>query len=84
MPDPRLVIAGTGLLAAAGVAWLATRTAGPVGMPAAFTEQHDGRGCLHYPAMVAPNLAYTITHGFAPTGEIPDPQAAAQPAESAW
>lgn len=83
MPKPAHVLLAAALLAAAGVAYLATRTAGPVQMPA-FTEQHDGRGCLHYPATVAPNLAYTISHGFAPTGEIPDSQAAAQPAEKAW
>lgn len=87
MPDPKIVLAGIGLAAAAGIAYLATRTAGPVQMPA-FTEQAGigghGRGCLHYPSSVAPNLAYTLAHGFAPTGEISDPQAMAQPGEEAW
>lgn len=80
---PAHVLLGIGLLAAGGIAYLATRTAGPVPMPA-FTEMHNGRGCLHYPPVVAPNLAYAITHGFAPPGVIADPVARAQPAEKAW
>lgn len=81
---PAHVLLSLALAAAGGVGYLATRTVGPLPMPA-FTEEHDGgRGCMHFPRMVAPNLAYAVTHGFAPSGEPLDPQAADMPAEEMW
>lgn len=82
---------------AAGVAYVATRSTGPVKM-AQFTESRlgplqehlvtleelGGVQAVHphrYPSKIAPGLALCITHGFAPLYQLPDPQAAALPAE---
>lgn len=93
------VIAVIGLLVAAGLAYAATRTTGPVPLPA-FTELRSGPLMEHvisaeelltepvyvphhYPGRVAPHTFKAIRHGFAPLYALPDPQAAALPAEQA-
>jgi hypothetical protein len=94
------VVSAAGLAVAAGIAWAATRTTGPVPMPA-YTEQRPGPLMEHlitaeelltapvftgvrYPPRVAPAITTIISHGFAPLWQIPDPQAAALPAEEPW
>jgi hypothetical protein len=98
--DPLHVAAGVGVLAAAGLAYAATRTAGPVSMPV-FTELREGplmehlvtreqlgtapaKARHHYPGQVAPAISAIVSKGFAPLYCLPDPQAAALPAEQAW
>lgn len=94
------VLAVIGLAAAAGIAYLATRSAGPVPLTT-YTELRQGTlmehvvteaGLItqpvyvphHYPQRVAPQIAAVIAHGYAPLYQIGDPQAAALPAEQAW
>lgn len=94
------VITGIGLGAAAAIAYLATRTAGPVQLTR-YTECRQGtiqphlvteadlltapaRTRHHYPVRVAPALVGVIANGFAPLYAPPDPQIAALPAEEAW
>jgi hypothetical protein len=94
------VVSAAGLAAAAAIAWIATRSAGPVPMPA-YTEQREGPLMEHlvtadellegtvftgprYPPRVAPAISSVISHGFAPLYQVPDPQAAALPAEEPW
>lgn len=98
--DTRHAVAGLGLLVAGGIAYLATRSAGPVQLTP-FTELREGPlqqhvvttdGLLtqpvnvphHYPARVGPGITRVISQGFAPLWQIPDPQVAALPAEQAW
>lgn len=93
-------VAGIGLLAAAALAVAATRTTGPVKMPA-YTELRTGPLMEHlvteaglatapvmvqhyYPGRVAPSISNIVARGFAPLYQVPDPQAAALPAEQAW
>jgi hypothetical protein len=95
---PKHALAGVGLLAAGGVAYLATRGAGPVQLKQ-FTELRQGPLQEHlitaeelgqvperlphrYPCKIAPGLSMTITQGFSPLYQLPDPQAAALPAEA--
>lgn len=94
---PGHALAGAGLVLAGGVAYLATRGAGPVALKQ-YTELRQGPLQEHlvtveelggapevlphrYPSKVAPGLSACITHGFAPLYQLPDPQAAALPAE---
>lgn len=93
-------IALIGLGAAAAVAWLATRSAGPVQLTQ-YTECRQGtiqehlvtaaellgepaRVRHHYPVRVAPAITNLVSHGFAPLYCPPDPQIAALPAEESW
>jgi hypothetical protein len=95
-----LVAGGIGLGVAVVLAYLATRSAGPVAM-SQFTELREGplqehlvtqeelgiipaKERMHYPPLVAPGLTKAIAQGFAPSFEIPDPQAACLPAEVMW
>lgn len=94
------VVAGAGILAAAGIAYLATRSAGPVPMPA-FTELRQGPlmehlvtreqltaapvfMACHYPPRVAPGISQIVQHGYSPLWQVPDPSAAALPSEEMW
>jgi len=96
----RLVVLGFGLGLAGGVAYLATRAAGPVQLTQ-YTEQREGPlmehlvtaaelGMIpatprhHYPARVAPGISALVEKGFAPLYQTCDPQVAARPAERAW
>ena len=96
----RCVLAGIGLLAAGGIAWMATRSVGPVPLTQ-YTEQRQGplaehlvtreelgyvpaTSRMHYPARTAPGLTALIAQGFAPLYQLPDPVAASLPAEQAW
>jgi hypothetical protein len=97
---PQHVVGGTALVIAAGIAYAATRTAGPV-PPAKYTELLPGpmfehivteaelltqpvRTRVHYPARVGPQISKVISQGFAPAYQPPDPQVAALPAEEPW
>jgi hypothetical protein len=97
---PAHVLAVLGLAAAGGVAYLATRSVGPVRMPA-FSENRVGGLAEHlvtdaelltapvytphyYPAGVMPAVSAVVAHGFAPGYRICDPQAAGLPAEKMW
>lgn len=94
------VLAGIGLAAAGGIGYLATRSAGPVKLQQFVElrqgplQEHlvtaeelqvspvfTGH---HYPARVAPMVTACIHQGFAPHYQVPDPQAAALPAEVMW
>lgn len=94
------VSAGIALLAAGGIALLATRSAGPVPLTQ-YTELREGPLMEHvvteagllaepvhvphrYPQRVAPLVSAVVNHGYAPLYQPPDPQAAALPAEQAW
>lgn len=87
---PAHVLGGAGLLVAGLVAYLATRSAGPVAM-SQYTELRTGPlqehlvteaelGAVpaaprhHYPARVAPQLTRCIHHGFVPQYLPLDPQ----------
>jgi hypothetical protein len=95
--DGRHVGGGLVLLVAAGVAYLATRSAGPVKMTQ-YTESRQGPLQEHlvteeelgggvpltphrYPSRIAPGLDMCLTHGYAPLYQLADPVAAALPAE---
>lgn len=94
------VLAAAGLLAAAGVAVLATRSAGPVKL-SQFVELREGPLQEHlvsreelgtspvltphyYPARVGPSITTCIARGFSPAWQSGDPQADALPAEVMW
>jgi hypothetical protein len=95
--DGRHVGAAVALGAAAGLAFLATRSAGPIRIPT-FSEDYPGPLMEHlvtleeygpraplphrYPSKVAPGMTQVVAVGFAPMWQLPDPQAAALPAES--
>lgn len=92
---------GLGVLAVAGaLAYLATKSAGPIPMPK-FTESRQGPlmehivtkeelGLIpadprvHFPQRVAPGTAFCVKYGFSPLYQIPDATAAALPAEEMW
>lgn len=91
------IAAGVLAAAAAGIAYAATRTAGPVPMPK-YTELRAGplaehlvteaellvppaRSRIRYPAAPGPGITSAIAAGFAPLYRPPDPQVAALPAE---
>jgi hypothetical protein len=94
------VVTGIGLGIAGIVAYLATRSAGPVQMTQ-YTEQREGplmehlvsreelglipaAERMHYPTQVAPGITQCIIKGFAPLYQPPDVQAASLPAEQVW
>jgi hypothetical protein len=96
----RMVILAAGLGLAGGVAYLATRAAGPVQLTQ-YTELREGPlqehlvtaaelGTIpatarhHYPDRVAPGITQLVQKGFAPLYRPCDPQVAARPAERAW
>lgn len=91
------VLGAVGLAVAAGIAYAATKGTGPVKLTQftearqgplqehlVTLEELGGVSATiphRYPAKVAPGLGMCITHGFAPLYQLPDPQAAALPAE---
>ena len=100
MIRPPHVFAAAGALAALGIAYVATRSAGPVGLTQ-YTELREGPLQEHlvsaaelaeqpvyvphsYPSRVGHGVSACISHGFAPLWQAPDPQAAALPSEAMW
>lgn len=98
--DAKMALLIAGGAAAVGLAYLATRTAGPVKL-AQFTELREGPLQEHlvtkeelglipapskmsYPGQVAQHMSMCVQYGFAPLYQIPDAVAAALPAEAAW
>jgi hypothetical protein len=88
------------LIVAAGIAYAATKTAGPVPMPK-YTELRPGPlfehlvteaelltqpvyTPQHYPPRVGPQLSSAIAYGYVPLYQPADPQIAALPAEEPW
>ena len=94
------VVAGLGIVAALGLAYLAAHNTGPVPQ-GKYSEDAAGPLMEHmiseaeqivapvltqqrYPSRVAPSISNVIQKGYSPLYAIPDPQAAALPAEQAW
>lgn len=98
--QPVQVLGLGALIIAGGVAYLATRAQGPVPLTKytelrpgplmehlVTAEEHLTRPVWAphaYPTRTCPNLNLALAYGLAPQWKVPDPQAAALPAEAMW